>query len=339
MLNEKNLKVCREIIKSAITYCNDNLETFKGHRLEIAYNVFKDTTIREIPFIAQSRLFNDEYSIHIDSKLFEISFQVLNTLLHEKNKTFYTVVSGEMQYDLEKANIYLDLLHEISTKMIIFHELGHIFNGHLLYKINSNKANESHMFMNSELNDLSPIVSQVLEMDADCFAATRLIGQMTFESSIEHYNSVIPGIIKNKIHALILSIIGSNLVFSIQGLGRKREIKDLMLLKYLPLRARQDYFVRSALYSFESLNPREELVLGDKILDINFFREVLPNLEQYTNLFFQEVYGFSPETFNSKNNLNEIEDDVLKHCDLLDGFWSSEMRNKLLPYSYFILAY
>ncbi|WP_053955765.1 hypothetical protein [Inediibacterium massiliense] len=338
MLTESNREKCIGIIRSAIKYCNDNLYRYKGKKIDIVFEIDESPIIGNMPFKACCKPVDDGYKIIIDAKLFERTFEVLNALLAKENNSFYMMLSGEYDYNNEKANLYLDILYEIAVKLVIFHELGHIYNGHLDYKNSRNYSAETSMFMSSECNKLPPIESQVLEMDADAFAATLGIGQITFDNNIKNFNNIIKGIIKDKKHALVLFIIGSNIIFSLQGLGRKKKIKDIKGLKYLPLRARQDCYVKSSLNAFTYLNPKETLIFGQQILNIAFFREVLPNIEQYTNLFFREAYGFSYDHYDMSNNKNELGRDILNHCDYLNEFWLKDMRDKLKPYAYFELA-
>lgn len=220
----------------------------------------------------------------------------------------------EENYNQEKADRYLDLLLELSSKVIINHELGHVLNGHLKYKNSIENNSECCMFMNSNENELPPIDSQLLEMDADTFAATTLVGIMIYDDNIKIFNNNIPNLIKNKSHAIELCVIASTIVFSIQGLGHKREISNLCDLKYLPLRTRQDYYMRCILNAHKNINPNKELRF-----DIKFLREIVPSIEEYVNLYNQEVLGFSSQDYSSVNNMEELNEIHLEHCNYLDS--------------------
>ncbi|WP_379163176.1 hypothetical protein [Paenibacillus sp. sgz5001063] len=337
MLSEKYKENCYEHIEGSVHYCNGDLKVFKGNELSIDYSI-----IDSMEFNANSSVFDDKtYKLKMNSEVFEKTFHILNTLLYKENINFYRIISGgEKTYNSEKANLYLDLMHAISTRLIIFHELGHIYNGHLdYYQTFKTGAQGLSLFLNSSENQLPPLESQVLEMDADAFAATRIIGQFTFSPNIEAYNKIIPDLFKHHIHSLILVIISSCITFSIMGLGRKREPGDYLSSKYLPLRTRQDYFVRCALNAYKILNDDQTIYQESELLDINFYREVLFNVEQYVNLYYQEALGIHKDDMNSSNNKNELDEVLIKHADFLEDFWSIEMRSKLLPFAHLGLAY
>ncbi|MEY9096701.1 hypothetical protein [Paenibacillus sp. RC84] len=335
MLNDDNKKICLEQIGQSINYCNEILREFCGKEISIKYSI-----ISSMDFNAKcSLLENGIYSIEILSEVFEKTFDILNTLLYEKNSQFYSIISyGEENYNKVKANKYLDIMHAISTRLIIFHELGHIFNGHLDYYQAHKTDKGLSFYMDSSRNNLPPLESQILEMDADAFAATRLVGQLTFPANIDRLNGEILDLIKGEMHTLILLIVSSCLSFSIMGLGRKREPGDYLNSKYLPLRTRQDYYVRCTLNAFRMLNRTLIDKVNAELLDIKFYREVLYNIEQYVNLYFQEALGIPQKQMDSSNNKNELDEKLLSHADYLEEFWTREMRIKLLPFSYFDLA-
>lgn len=335
MLSEEAKKIYINHLNESIHYCNENLFDYSGQQLRIECDITES-----MEFNASCSLLTEGlYKINIRSEVFEKTFRVLNTLLYEKNINFYTIVSGgDEKYDLKKANFYLDLMHSISCRLIIYHELGHIFNGHLdYYQSLSTSPQKLSLFMDTHKNQLSPLESQVLEMDADAFAATRLIGQLTYLPNINSINNAAPAILKNQIHALLLVIISSCITFSIMGLGYKREQMNYLESKYLPLRTRQDYYVRCALQAYKVLN-KGDYDTDPELLDITFYREVLYNVEQYVNLYYREALGFQKMEIDSSNNRNEMDEALIKHSDFLNIFWTDKMRNKLLPFSYFYLA-
>ncbi|MEQ7049911.1 hypothetical protein ABN764_04540 [Paenibacillaceae sp. P-4] len=321
----------KDIIESAIIYANQNLKLYSNNELSINYEIKNG-----IFFNAQSLLYDDKYSMTFYSEFFERIFAVYNTLLNKGNFNFYKIISyGDQDYTEDNAQIYLDILFELSSKIFINHELGHIFNGHLKYKLGLGyTANKTIMFLESERNELPPLESQVLEMDADAFAATRIIGTITFNENISYYNSIRPNLIKNKSHSLLLTVVSATIVFSILGAGKKRSTpSNLLEITYLPLRTRQDYYLRCALNAYKYFNPNEPV-----LFDIVFLREVIPNIEQYVNLYNHHVLGFENEEYCNSYNLNELNEPFIKHCDYLDYFWTNTMREKLIPYSYYFPA-
>lgn len=153
--------------------------------------------------------------------------------------------------------------------------MGHILNGHLDYIADENNSSESLLFRNSKDNELNPIVSQTLEMDADAFSASRMIDVITFDENINWLNNKYDNLIKDKNHTFIISVIASVIFFSIQGLGIKRESEDLK-------------------YDYESLKP------------------FLTWIEGYVNEHTLSEYSFSKHELNINNNKYELDNEYIE---------------------------
>lgn len=71
----------------------------------------------------------------------------------------------------KRINAIAEYMAMFATKFVILHELGHYLNGHCDYAI-SNGRNNFCFHLNDKIdNSLTPIQSQALEVDADCYAA------------------------------------------------------------------------------------------------------------------------------------------------------------------------
>lgn len=78
------------------------------------------------------------------------------------------------------VNLKIEILLQHSFRFLINHEYGHISSGHIDYEIDKSKS--QYMFEMAKLVDTNDgLDSQTLEMDADCFAATRAL-----ESAMKH---------------------------------------------------------------------------------------------------------------------------------------------------------
>lgn len=323
MLSAKNEQTCKRIFDTALSYCNSALFDHKGKKLDIELEI-----VEHNDYNAAALSSRDPYKVTINTEVFEKVFKLLNCLLSAENPQFYSVVSLESgeNYSSKRANLYLDLLFETAVKYIVYHELGHIYNGHVDYVI------KNHPIAN--LN------RQAIEMDADSFAATRLIGQLTFNENIDYYNSIEPNLIKGKEHALILALIASYISFGYFKIGKNRNVisklEDLRECKYLPLRTRADYYCRSALNAFKGLNPDSSMMLGCERIDIEYLREITPNIEQWMNLYMRIID--KNNVYDMNNSKEELNDMHYLHCDYLDLFWNQTMKSELEAFSFFELA-
>ena len=225
---------------------------------------------------------------------------------------------------------------DISCKVIIFHELGHIFNGHLKYKyfeVDGKKSSELYM-LPGKSNSLLPMYSQTLELNADAFAATQVLAQFTYDSNISYFNKKCPELIKSKDHMYILFFTATVTLFAEMGLANTRNQKVISELNYLPLRTRLDTLIRNSRAAYFYMN--KEVSNDSELTATEFLKEVISNVEEYVNLYNIEI-GLPKSQFNWENNLEEIDEEHIKHVDRLFQFWGSEVRPKLIKYTYYDL--
>ncbi|MFJ3386373.1 hypothetical protein [Lysinibacillus sp. NPDC086135] len=326
---EKGIKYFEEAIAACIEYCNSNL-TEAGHStIDIAYDIASDSSVG-----GTSSYNGEKYLIEINYGVLKKINDIYAILLHKNNESFYQKISLEQTFDDYKADFYLSLLVEESLKIVIFHELAHVLNGHLkyLYQNSSEKVNLN--LINEDNNELEPLFSQALEMNADAFAATHCISMLTFPKSIYMRNEQCQGLIKNKSHAYLIFYIASGILFSELGMSNPRESKPLNELYYLPLRTRYDTMIRCSTNAYFKLNPEQSS--DSEFLNHEFLREMSSNTELYHSML-RVKQGGSNLNFDIKNNIEEISEEYINHADEIFRYWSNTVREPLLKHTIFDL--
>lgn len=330
-------KICKETMQQAFERVKDAYRQNRNEELSIHVDYWIENNMQ---FGARSSMNKDKYKFSVNSEVFKRIDDLLYTLLEgtlientEVREKFYKIVSLGDCYNRERAKVYSQLLFVYASEIIINHELGHILNGHLAYIADENNMSESLLFMNSEDNNLNPIESQILEMDADAFSASRMIDVITFDENINTLNNKHDNIIKDKNHTFIISVIASVIVFSIQGLGIRRDSMDLNKVKYLPLRTRLFNYI-GCLSSAYKVMEKSEALKYDYISLI----PLLTGVEGYVNAHTLSEYSFSKAELNIDNNKNELDNQYIEHWRKLNRYWSENIREKLLEYAYFELA-
>lgn len=291
-------------------------------------------------FGAKSSINKGKYEFTVNSEVFKSIDNVVFTLLEgelEENKNiredFYRKISLGEEYNRKKAKVFSQLILIFASNIVINHELGHIMNGHLGYLASRDIDEASFLFMNSEENKIEPIESQVLEMDADAFAATRVIDMITFDDNLNQINNLYNNLIKDKNHMFLLSIVAATIVFSIQGLGRKREKLSLEEVKYLPLRTRLYNYIGCSISTYKSLENKELIRYN-----FNSLIPILIDTENFVNAYTRNIYSFEDGEICTSNNLYELSNEYILHCYKLNELWTNKFRKNLLKYTYFNLA-
>lgn len=294
----------------------------------------------DMKFGAKSSVNQGKYKFSVNKEVFKSIDNAIYTLLEGKldenrkiREEFYKIVSLGEEYNKKRAKVFSQIILINASDIVINHELGHIMNGHLAYIDSKNIGEASFLFMNCEKNEIQPMESQVLEMDADAFAATRVMDKSIFDDNLKNINSLYPNLVKDKNHAFLLSTVSAVIVFSIQGLGRKRKKQGLEEVKYLPLRTRLYNYIQCSVNAYKHLESSELLRYDYKSLI-----PLLMEVESYINDYTKNVYSFENDEISTSNNLHELSDEYIVHCYKLNLLWTSKYREELLKYAYFNLA-
>lgn len=78
-------------------------------------------------------------------------------------------------------NIIAEYIAMLAVKFIIAHEIGHILNGHLLYRNARGETTIEFNMTDSGSSDLSTISLQCMEIDADSFAVCEMVSTIEKE--------------------------------------------------------------------------------------------------------------------------------------------------------------
>lgn len=322
MFTKPPRELTEKIIEAAIEHITTNIKEVYNVSIDITYEVSN-----EIWFNAKSTIYeNGSYHIKVNSEVFDSIYRIYNVLLYEKND-FYSLLTWGDKYDELTAQRYLELMLQISCKLVLNHELWHIVNGHLKYKSNVLMKPECSMFMDeSEEAWLEHLENQVLEVDADLFAAYYILATLLLDENIGSINRSVPGLIKGKHHAVMLWLIGSVVVFSIQGMGRKRGVSDLRKMNYPPLRTRCYFYIKNLLVAHKNLESEEFF------LKMDFLEEHIWNIEEHVNVYYREYMKqswYHNDEYSNKHSLHELDPVYKKHYDILESYWHREMIHKL----------
>ncbi|MBR3839519.1 MAG: hypothetical protein IKM20_00100 [Erysipelotrichales bacterium] len=323
---------CNKAFKGCLNYLNNDLKNFKSKELSVAFNLgLNKETINASASVDE----NGKYHVVLENAAVKIVFDFYNRIL--VNEDFYKIVSGEDKYDREKASKYVDLLTEMTIKNILFHELGHIFNGHVdyikdifnKYKQNGEPRYDVTNYTLYEINSharpyLQPKEWQAIEWNADDFSATKMVGLFTYDSNIDEV------LIKNKFHGLLLIVLTLSVMYSLMGMGRKNDsIIDFKNMEHLPKRARVKKYIGVLLAACTKMN--EEIKETD-ILPIEEYVKYSFAIENWANQYVKQYW--KRENYSTDNNLEELDEEHENYYLEVELFYYT-LLEKLEKYTYF----
>lgn len=266
---------------------------------------------------------DNRYKIEISQIIYKDIQSFYNHALNNVNCDYFSFLTGGNAYNDNDAKIIRSLILELSMKFIMFHELGHIYNGHLRYTTSDNisqyinkilRANKDY-YMNKALkmNESKDInkeleteavydINKILEMNADDFSITRIISEYCHPNYLKYINNLL----KNEIDYFSMARIAIEAIIvslTVIGLGYNN-LSDSE--KYLPLRIRECIFLNNFIEAFDYYNNK----LNDFYPEISclkgYFYKLAVDAENLVNNFLNAVT--KTQDYSIKNNtevLNE----------------------------------
>ncbi|ANN35720.1 hypothetical protein A9498_30575 (plasmid) [Bacillus thuringiensis serovar coreanensis] len=106
-------------------------------------------------------------------------------------------------------------------------------------------------------------------------------------------------------------------------------------MKDLPPRIRLGHYIQCCINAYENLNKDEPL--DNNFKEMNFWREVVGNIEENVNIYNCNVFSVGMQGVSRGDNLEELQEEYLNHIHDLNNYWSSKLRDTLVKYTYFEL--
>ena len=133
-----------KLFEGCLNYINDDLWAYKKKRLNIDFSLEMGTN--DINAEAKVNT-HGMYQIKLEMAAVNWIYQFYNRTM--VNEGFYRLVSANKEYTRKDAALYVDKMAEMTIKNILYHECGHIFNGHVdfikLKNDEYNKVNKLNM--------------------------------------------------------------------------------------------------------------------------------------------------------------------------------------------------
>lgn len=247
-------------------------------------------------------------------------------------------LSFKNEMSQESKMRYANILTTMMMKILFYHELGHIFNGHIDYIKNKEseyiKNNPDYSCKNEnafsyEGRKARPFVStemwQALEWNADDFAASRMVGQYTFDENIQHLG------LFGKEHGLFFLLVAYVSLFTLMEMGVKvlkpEEYKDK---EHLPKRIRLNKSIESMFAAYKELNSLEISLDASDVEE-----KYVPCIESWTEAFMR-TYFKDYDVLNLKTDMNidELDEQHMHYYNRVDNFYARNLIQELAPYTY-----
>lgn len=314
----------KNVVKTSVEYVNEDLKSFYEKEIKIDLVIIgKNNNINAWA----DRNKEGTYVIGIYWACYHWLDDFWKKML--TNSQFLSIL-GLNEYTEEMAEKYYPLMLCLSLKCIVFHELGHIFNGHVDYiKIKDGDDIKLYEFVDinqtksENLGNIDPIVWQSMEWNADDFAATRIVGQSTYKDMINK------SVINNPEHGLWLTIVSQVVVYSLMYMGAENRVSsDYKKSRHLPLRFRLESIIRTMLVAYEGFNRKISSEIPFEI-----YMQVAIRIEEWVNLFMFNQYN-PKVNISIQNNQNDLDSSHREYYYEVEKYYLNKLELELKDYSY-----
>lgn len=326
-------RLSEPIFEACLSYLNSNLENTKLEKIDVKYNIvfFDDGRVS-----AYADKKEDGYIVKINMSTWFIIYNFCHCIVMEPE--VYAALSFNNKMSQKSKIKYADMLTIMMMKILFYHELGHIFNGHIDYikdkeaeyiKNNSNYLCKNENAFSYEGRKARPFVSaemwQALEWNADDFAASRMVAQYTFDENIQCLK------LKGKEQGLFLLIVAYVALFTLMEMGVKvlkpKEYKDNM---HLPKRIRLNKSIESMFVAYKELNS---LKISVDVSEVE--EEYVPCIEGWTEAFMRTYFkDYDVHNLRTDANIDELDGQHMDYYCQVDNFYVRNLIKELAPYAY-----
>lgn len=317
----------RIMFERCLAYVNRDLYDYRGKQLDIQY----ETGITKNEINASADVIEkNKYLVTVEMPTINEILSLYEYLLQQPN--FYMYVAGIFvngRYDERLAFNISRYLSQITLNMIIFHELGHIFNGHVDY-IKQNIRNDEGYSLRNQLKKARPFLEekmwQALEWNADDFSATRIIGQILYKENLERNDFLV-----DYGHAFVLAEIATVGMFTLMGMSYECTDEEKRIFKekeHLPLRFRMHQYIKD-LYTAAN-------AVGFKYnYDPLEITPILQDVEDFCVTYLYVVKEKKYEEWSIFSNMEELDDIHKKYYIDVSDFYRNNLNDILAEYAYF----
>lgn len=326
-------RLSEPIFEACLSYVNSHLTSKELEKIDVKYQVgfFDDDRVS-----AYADKKEGGYIVKINMATWFIIYSFCHCIIMQP--IVCDALSFKNEMSQESKMRYANILTTMMMKILFYHELGHIFNGHIDYIKNKEseyiKNNPDYSCKNEnafsyEGRKARPFVStemwQALEWNADDFAASRMVGQYTFDENIQHLG------LFGKEHGLFFLLVAYVSLFTLMEMGVKvlkpEEYKDK---EHLPKRIRLNKSIESMFAAYKELNSLEISLDASDVEE-----KYVPCIESWTEAFMR-TYFKDYDVLNLKTDMNidELDEQHMHYYNRVDNFYARNLIQELAPYTY-----
>ena len=309
-----------EFLQTVFNDTYSKIDEFKKISVHIVFkvgNTFGDLNARADE--------NAEPYVEIEKDFLRAVHKFYGTMANSSNRKFYEVIFPEI-FDAKLVEKYTTYMQILTIRVLLIHELGHIYNGHLLEMMGKNanlSINEDERDYIEE-DDMEIIKWQAKEWDADRFCAYHIVPfQFRMEEKIFLSKFGLESIYSKDIYMLRAIIFSVLVTLFILGAGRVDTTgKSYKEKHHLPERFRGYCYMDDIVKEYNYICGTELALKKEEKIDIIYA------FEKWIDEYMRQVCKLL--NWDVENNVEIFDDEHMEYYKKVEMYKDTELKNLLL---------
>lgn len=237
----------------------------------------------------------------------------------------------------DKRGFYAELLTAIMLDILLYHEIGHIVNGHIDYikdrEKESNIINDLPYAFSYVGKKARPFISpeewQALEWNADDFSASRIVEKYLSSDTIEKLR------LQGPQQAVAIIVSSYTALYTLMEMGvRCENAEEYKSFEHLPKRIRLEKSLASV---YDYFNSFKSYRIGKESKEyLEYYKKIF---ERWTGLFLKNYFlDYDFIQIDENNNLEELDDEHREYYKRVENYYLMNLPLILDKYAKIVIC-
>lgn len=325
VLQNFELEEVEERVGLVFENCLNHINNRKEEHISIKVKIGFGKDDRIAAFADKNK--DGEYIVEVNMPSYFIIYSFCHCIVMQE---IYPIISYDNNEN--KRGFYAELLTVIMLDILLYHEIGHIMNGHIDYikdkEKESNITNDLPYAFSYVGKKARPFISpeewQALEWNADDFSASRIVEKYLNSDTIKTLE------LQGPQQAMALVVTAYTALYTLMEMGvRCENAEEYQSFEHLPKRIRLEKSLESIYDYFNSLKSYR---IGKESKEyLEYYKKIF---EKWTVLFLKTYFlDYDFIQIDENNNLEELDDEHREYYKRVDNYYLMKLPSILDKYS------
>ena len=330
MLQSFELEEVEERVGVLFENCLNHINNGREEHISIKVQIGFGKDDRIAAFADKTR--GGEYIIEVNMSSYFIIYSFCHCIVLQEIYPIITYNDSE-----DKRGFYAELLTAIMLDILLYHEIGHIVNGHIDYikdrEKESNIINDLPYAFSYVGKKARPFISpeewQALEWNADDFSASRIVEKYLSSDTIKKLR------LQGPQQAVAIIVSSYTALYTLMEMGvRCENAEEYKSFEHLPKRIRLEKSLASV---YDYFNSFKLYRIGKESKEyLEYYKKIF---ERWTGLFLKNYFlDYDSIQIDENNNLEELDDEHREYYKRVENYYLMNLPLILDKYAKIVIC-